>query len=39
VPRVPLLTIILKKSLLLSHIHAKCVLWHFIVITLFNPNY
>jgi hypothetical protein len=26
VPRVPLLTIILKKSLLLSHIHAKCVL-------------
>ena len=39
VPRVPVLTIIFKKSLLLSHIHVKCVLWHFIVITLFNPKY
>jgi hypothetical protein len=40
VPQVPLLiTIIKKKSLLLSHIHVKCVLWHLIVITLFNPKY
>jgi hypothetical protein len=28
-----------KSTLLLSHIHVKCVLWHFIVITLFNPKY
>ena len=28
----------IPMSTLYSHIHVKCVLWHFIVITLFNPK-